>query len=54
MMDVLKNLDDPTKSKNMDLVNSILQSPISPSQLAEEEEEEKRKNFFFLPTYYIF
>ena len=45
MVDVLKNLDDPTKSKNMDLVNSILQSPISPSQLAEEEEE-KRKNFF--------
>jgi len=44
MMDVLNNLDDDTKNKNMDLVSSILQSPISPSHHIEEEEKKELDN----------
>jgi len=53
MIDVLSNLDEQTKNKNMDLLSSILQSPISPSQVEDEEERkegtslERRKLLMF-------
>jgi len=47
MIDVLSNLDEQTKNKNLDLLSSILQSPpISPSQI--EDEEERKEGILIL------